>query len=74
MAIAILNDEKKILEQTDELQQWLLWKVPIELLIKMFLVVSRLNRTSDFTNITKYFVIQMQLMMNPNLGQMESGS
>lgn len=73
MAIAILNDEKKIAKRKDKLQKWLLWKVPAELLIKMFLVVSGMNRTADFTTITKYFVIQTSMMMNPNLGQETNG-
>lgn len=73
MAIAMLNDEKKIAERSDELQKWLMWKVKPELLVNMFLVVSRLNRTADFMNITKYFVIQTSMMMNPNLGQETNG-
>lgn len=73
VAVSILNDEQKIERETDKLQQWLLWKVHPELLIQMFRTVAKLNRTSDFLNITRYYVVQTSMMMNPNLGQEENG-
>jgi hypothetical protein len=73
IAVSMLNDERKIEEQTDKLQHRLLWKVQPELLVKIYLTRSELNRTSDFMNITRYFVIQTLMMMNPNLGQESDG-
>lgn len=73
VAIAILNDEKAIAEKVDKLQRKLLWKVPPELLLKMFIAIARMNRKEDFMNITRYFVIQTSMMLNPNLGQEENG-
>jgi len=73
IAVSMLNDEQRIEKQTDELQKKLLWKIQPELLVKMFLTISELNRTSDFMNITRYFVLQTSMMMNPNLGQEENG-
>ncbi len=74
MAIAILNDEKKIERGADKLAKKLLWKVPRELLVKMFLTVSTMNRVSDFKPITRFFATQMMMMMSPKLGLEKSGS
>jgi hypothetical protein len=73
LAIAILNDRKKIEQRTDKLQQWLLWRVNPQTLVEMFLVVEPMSRTSDFMNFTRYFVMQTLMMMNPNLGREVNG-
>lgn len=73
VAVSILNNELKIAKRLDKLQRWLLWKVDPQLLIKIFLTIERMNRTSDFTNITRFYVIQTSMMMNPNLGQENDG-
>ena len=75
IAIAILNDEKKIDRKADRLTKQLLWKISAESLIEIFVKISLLNRVSDFTRITKFFSIQMTMMMSPkNLGQADGGS
>jgi len=73
LAIAILNDRKKIEQRTDKLQQWLLWRGNPQTLVEMFLVVEPMSRTSDFMNFTRYFVMQTLMMMNPNLGREVNG-
>jgi len=73
IAVAMLNDEKKIATRTERLQQKLLWKVNTSFLIKIYLTISEMNSSADFMNITRYFVIQTLMMMNPNLGQESDG-
>lgn len=73
VAISILNDKHKIAEQADELAEKLLWKVKPRLLIEIFLTIERMNLREDFMTITRYYVIQTSMMMNPNLGQEENG-
>ena len=72
IAVAMLNDRAKIAKQTDRIARWLLWRVKPQQLAAMFMVIQELNRTADFTNITRYFVLQTSMMMNPNLGQEEN--
>lgn len=73
VAISILNDEDKIKSKTEDLAHKLLWRYPKGTLIEMFEVIAELNGVSDFMNITKFYLSQMTMMMNPrNLGQ-ESG-
>lgn len=75
IAIAILNDKQKIERKADKLTKQLLWKISAESLIDIFVKISLLNRASDFTRITKFFSIQMMMMMNAkNLGQTADGS
>lgn len=75
IAIAILNEKKKIERKADKLTRQLLWKISAESLIEIFVKISLLNRVSDFTRITRFFSIQTEMMMNPkNLGQTDDGS
>lgn len=75
IAIAILNDKRKIERQADRLTKRLLWKVSTESLVELFVKISLLNRVSDFTRITRFFSIQTVMMMNAkNLGQTDDGS
>jgi hypothetical protein len=77
IAIAILNDKKKIEREneTGKLKNKLLWMIADTSLLEIFLKVLLMNRVSDFMNITKFFVMTMRTMMNPkNLGQDENGS
>ena len=73
VAVSILNDERKIKKFTDKLQRKLLWQVPPGLLIKIYVTIAGMNRTADFMNITRYYVLQTLMMMNPNLGQESDG-
>jgi len=73
VAISILNDKQKIEKHSESLQKKLLWKIKPGKLIEMFLVIEKLNRTGDFMNITRYYVLQTSMMMNPNLGQENDG-
>ncbi len=75
IAIAILNDKRKIARHTDKLTERLLWKVSPVSLVEVFAKIAVMNRVADFMTITKFFLTQMQMMMNPrNLGQKMSGS
>jgi hypothetical protein len=74
IAISILNDEDKIRKNADKLSKKLLWKLPAGNLVEIFGLISELNRVSDFMNITRFYLSQMTMMMNPrNLGQEKSG-
>ena len=75
IAIAILNDEKKIDRKADRLTKQLLWKISAESLIEIFVKISLLNRVSDFYTYYQILSIQMTMMMSPkNLGQADGGS
>lgn len=77
IAIAILNDEKKIDTDTDELGRKLLWKVPANQLLNIYSAIENVSRVVDFTIITNSITRMMQMMMNPklmSLGQDEKGS
>jgi hypothetical protein len=74
VAISILNDEDKIRKNADKLSKKLLWNLPAGTLVEIFRTISELNRVSDFMNITRFYVSQMTMMMNPrNLGQEKGG-
>lgn len=74
IAIAILNDAEKIERKADELTKKLIHDVSAGSVVKLFMQVAQMNRVSDFTNITRYFLTITQTMMNPkNLGR-EDGS
>ena len=73
VAVSVLNNEGKIKKFTDKLQNKLLWQVHPDLLIQIYLTIAGMNRTSDFMNITRYYVLQTLMMMNPNLGQESDG-
>ncbi len=72
MALAILNSKWKIKLFKKPLARYLL-AVSTNELIEMFTVVLRLNRVSDFTNITKFFSLQAVSLLAPNLGQERNG-
>jgi len=75
IAIAILNNRIAIRLLKKHLADMLLWKVDAVTLVKIYLILSSINKVSDFTTITKYFVRQTQMMMNPRLpGQATTGS
>lgn len=75
IAVAILNDRRKIEQQADRLTRRLLWDISAESLIDVFLKIVVMNRTSDFTTITKYFLLKMTTMLErKNLGHDETGS
>ena len=74
LAIAILNDKRKIARETDKLTRRLMWQVAPESIVEIFTKISRMNRLSDFTRITKYLLGQMTMTMNRrNSGQDEDG-
>ncbi len=74
LAISVLNDYLKIKLFKKILSKYLLWQVDKQALVEMFLIAFEVNNSKDFTTITKWYVQQMKMMMNPNLGQMEKGS
>ncbi|NCB68982.1 MAG: hypothetical protein EOM47_09050 [Bacteroidia bacterium] len=77
IAIAILNDEKEIEMNADELGRKLLWKVPANQLLNIYSAIENVSRVVDFTIITNSITRMMQMMMNPklmSLGQDEKGS
>lgn len=74
VAVAILNDKKKIERYTEKLTKRLMWDVAPESIIEIFVKISQMNRLSDFMNITRYLLSQtMSLMNRKNLGQDVSG-
>ena len=75
IAIAILNDKHAIGQKTEKLTRRLMWQVSAESLIDIFIKILVMNRLSDFTNITRFFLNRMAMMMNRrNPGQEEDGS
>lgn len=75
IAIAVLNDKKAIEQKTEKLTRRLMWQVSAESLVDIFMKISVMNRLSDFTDITRYFLTRMAMMMNRrNLGHEEDGS
>ena len=75
IAIAILKDKEAIEGKTEKLVRRLMWEVSAKSLVDVFLKISVMNRVSDFTDITRYFLSRMAMMMNRrNLGQEEDGS
>lgn len=75
IAIAILNNKLMIRLFKKHLAKFLLWEIDAVTLVKIYLVISSINKISDFTIITGYFVRQMQGMMNPKIpGQKTTGS
>lgn len=74
IAIAMLNDERRIARETDRLTRKLIWKIAPQSIVEVFTAISTMNRLSDFINITRYLLSQTTMMMNRrNLGHEESG-
>ena len=72
VAVAILNNERRIKWYAGRLAKMLLWKIPAQSLIEIFYIIAGLNKLSDFMNITGYFSHQATMMMSPkNPGQMK---
>ncbi len=70
IAIAILNDKKKIEKQAEKLTRKLMWQISAASLVEIFAKIAIMNRVSDFMNITKFFWTTTTTMMNPkNLGR-----
>lgn len=75
IAIAVLNSRVRIWLLKGLLTKFLLWKADAVTLVKIYLIISSINKVSDFTTITGYFVHQTQAMMNPRIpGQTGTGS
>ncbi|MDL2254965.1 hypothetical protein LJC38_00085 [Parabacteroides sp. OttesenSCG-928-K15] len=75
VAVAMLNNQRRIEENTESLKQFLLWRVPAATLFKVYLIISKVDSISDFTTITRYFIERARMMMNPKfLGQEKMGS
>lgn len=75
VAVSVLNNKEKIKYFSRYLSKVLLWKMPLNVLLTIFYHVVQVNHLADFTNITGYFAIQAQMMMNPkNMGQQGTGS
>jgi hypothetical protein len=75
IAVAMLNSKRGIRLFSGILARLLLWQVRANVLREIYETVARLNKVSDFMNITTYFGIQAQMMMNPKeMGQEEEGS
>lgn len=69
IAIAMLNDKNK-LKRTERLTHTLMTKVPLAVLIRIFLYITDINGVMDFTIITNYFAgLMNQIMTVKNLGQ-----
>lgn len=72
VAVAVLNDKKRIERYAERLAKLLLWKLPAQTLIDIYYVIAGLNKLSDFMIITGYFSHQATMMMSPKIpGQMK---
>lgn len=75
IAMAVLNGKYKIKFFSGILSRMLLWKVPAHVLKQIYRHIAKLNKVTDFMNITIYFGIQTEMMMSPkNTGQEKEGS
>lgn len=75
IAVAVLNNKRKIRLFSGIFSNLLLWKIPLKTLLAIFYHIMQVNNLTDFMNITKYFEHHAQMMMNPkNLGQEVKGS
>jgi hypothetical protein len=75
VAVSILNNRRKIKYFSPVLSKVLLWKIPLNILLTIFYHIVQVNHLADFTNITRYFAIQAQMMMDPkNMGQQATGN
>jgi|GEM_PF-1730554 hypothetical protein len=75
IAVAILNGEYRIKLLSGILSKMLLWKIPAHVLQGIYKQVAKINKLTDFMNITIYFGMQAEMMMSPRqMGQEEEGS
>ena len=75
IAVAILNGKQTIKLFSGILSKMLLWKIPAHVLQDIYKQVAKVNKLTDFMNITIYFGMQAEMMMNPReMGQEEEGS
>lgn len=73
IAISALNSRYKIWWFKKIVKSYLLWQIDKNVLAELFLTVAKLNDASDFTSITKWYIQEAKLLLNPNLGQTENG-
>lgn len=75
IAVALLNNRRKIRLFSGVLTRLLLWKIPAVVLADIFANLAEVNRVLDFTIITGYLSGQTAAMMSPrDPGQKEKGS
>lgn len=75
IAVAMLNSKRRIKWLSKRVTKLLLWAVPANVLTRIFLIIYKVNKVSDFMDITKSVGIIAQMMMSPkNLGQEKTGS
>lgn len=75
VAVSILNGWLKIRWFTGWMKRFLAWNIPEATLYKIYFMISQINKVSDFMIITRYFGIQVEMMMNPKIeGQTKTGS
>ena len=75
ISVAILNHRYRIKYFSGILSKILLWRIPVKALFNIFYHIIRVNNLTDFTNITRYFNHQAEMLMSPKIpGQQGMGS
>ncbi|MGB9590927.1 MAG: hypothetical protein ACPL1K_00225 [Candidatus Kryptoniota bacterium] len=73
IAIALLNDKRRIERCTDDLANRLLWHMPHEQLIELFMAIVVLSGVQNFLS-TIRFIRQTNILKRTKMSQEESGS
>lgn len=73
IAIAALNDKKKIERGVDKLTERLTWYVDAKCIVDIYMIVKSMWRVQDFMSITALMCQMTQMMMTPRIGQEAKG-
>lgn len=74
VAVAILNDKRRIAWFSRWLANLLLWQMPAGALLEIYAIVSKVNKILHFITITNSLETIAQMLMSPkNLGRERNG-
>ncbi len=73
VALAYINSRRLLGRFTDQITRLMLL-LPVDVLIRIFLQVDSLNQKQHFMTITRWFVVQTQMMMNQRHQGQDQGS
>ena len=74
IAIAMLNNRRKIKRWSQRLSVELVWRLPANALLTVFFHLQNLNEVLDFTGITNWMSAQTTMMKPKHLGRTGKGS
>ena len=74
IAIAMLNNKRKIKRWSQRLSVELVWRLPANALLTVFFHLQNLNEVLDFTGITNWMSAQTTMMKPKHLGRTGKGS